>query len=149
MTFEKFLREVYDMFCHDEKHWLAESFLDPKTHSHKPNKPTGRYDEERHGLTFYDSWSMGGDSGNCWDDTITGISAEVEPEDGPEFDEILLKFYPEIGVPLYNLMRKKVIVKGSYINGDYYGGSETTGYKGFNIETLYNEMSERGLFKED
>lgn len=144
-TFKDFLKQCYDAFQDSENaSWIPESFLDPKSHE---EQKAGRYGTERTQLTFEASWSMGGTSGNCWDDHLTTISAGKEPEFPVEFYTILNTFCPDISAVKTTLLLNMVSKEGTYVNSDYYGGSETTGYKGFRIKDMYDAMVELGLFE--
>lgn len=89
------------------------------------------------------SWSMGGTSGNCWDDHKTEISGEIEPE-FTKIDSILEHYCPNISFIQYKSMSNKLLHRESNSEGDYYGGSETYGSKYIYLEELYEWLKEKG-----
>lgn len=88
------------------------------------------------------SWSMGGISGNCWDDHKSEISGEIEPE-FTEIDSILEHYCPNISFIQYKSMSNKLLHRESDSQGDYYGGSETYGYKYIYLEELFEWLKEK------
>lgn len=86
------------------------------------------------------SWSMGGTSGNCWNNHISTVSGEPQPN-FVEFDEMLEKICPTISFLQYKKIYNACVDTGSLIEGDYYGGSITYGYYTLNVQSFYDELS--------
>lgn len=82
---------------------------------------------------FETSWSLGGTSNNCWGNTQT-VGVELEP-DLPMLDEFFMEYYPFIGFLQYKLITK-AIVRDTYSDGDYYGGSTYNGKKSLSFADL-------------
>lgn len=151
MTFKEFLRKTYDIVkAHDE--WVPESYLTESTHQTTGEKAEalkargrGYHEDYGSGLTFSVSWSMGGTSGNCWNNNIDTCEPEMEPEDGPEFDAILEALTPELTFMQFRGIQREVFKRTQKTQGDYYGGSVTEGHKGFLIKDLYEALNKRGL----
>lgn len=146
MTFEDFVSKVYEMFAGN---WLGESFLDPERHikdqARCRESHGDRYDS---GLTFSNSWSLGGTSGSCYDnygDPKRIVEPEMEPEDPKEFDVILENLTPNLTFMQYKGIVRDVMVRKEVYHSDYYGGSTTEGHKGFNIKDLYDALTARNL----
>ncbi len=146
MTFEDFVCEVYGMFGDN---WLGDSFLDPERHikaQARCRESCGdRYDS---GLTFSNSWSMGGTAGSCYDklgDPPLIVGSEMEPEDPKEFDVILENLTPNLTFMQYKGIVRDVMVRKEVYHHDYYGGHTTEGHKGFNIKDLYDALVKRNL----
>lgn len=93
------------------------------------------------------SWSMGGTSGNCWDDHISKVSGDVEP-DFKEIDIILNYYCPHISYMQYKMMHNKLLHKDQGGEGDYYGGHITYGYKYVYLEELFDWLKEKGYITE-
>lgn len=137
MPFSEFLQLTYDKLA--QECWLTETYLDPKTHLERAAR-TSSYDN---GLTFHETWTMGGTRGS-----YTGDVSSVEPQLEPDFtylDKILEMVTPNIGFLQYKAICSQVIKRGETYHSDYYGGSTTEGYKGFNIEDLYYALVNRKL----
>lgn len=141
MLYTDFLEKCYDILR--PSHWIAESFKNPKTHEQA--KERGRYGADRHALTFSSEWSMGGSRGSCWDDHKATISADPEPPFPQELEDILEGFSPGISDRTCRHIKASIEQHGTYTNDDYYGGSETCGFKGFHIHDLFEEMAREGL----
>lgn len=91
------------------------------------------------------SWSMGGTSGSCWDDTIITVSGDTEPN-FIEIDLILDYYCPDISYVKYKIMHNKLINNDQGREGDYYGGCITYGYKYIYLEELFNWLKENKFF---
>ena len=139
MLYTDFLEKCYDILKRNNC-WVTETFKDPKTH--EESKEKGRYGAERHSLTFSAEWSMGGTSGNCWNDDLRPISPDKEPDFPPELEYILEGLCPGVSDRTYRRIKALVEKSGTYTNADYYGGSETCGFKGFHIHDLFFELSQ-------
>ena len=141
-SFEEFLKVVYKLLTEKSSvgTWLPQSFLDPKTHIDRNHS-----DYDRHGCTFYTTWSLGGTSGNCWNDEMSTISPDVEPEDDNTLDQIVEEIAPDCSFMKYKVIRGKVMTRGTTHHRDYYGGSTTEAWKGFNIHDLYLAMKDNKL----
>lgn len=151
MEFKDFLVKVYDAV--GEKHWLCETFLDPATHEppKKDDDYAYNYRYSRRNLTFESRWTLGGTQGSCWD-TSSEDKVIVEPEMEPTFtalDEVLEAVAPNITFIQYKAISNEVMERGTYHESDYYGGSTTEAYTGFNIKKLYDALEKRGLLKEE
>ena len=94
------------------------------------------------------SWSMGGTSGNCWDDHLSEISGEIEPE-FTIIDSILEHYCPNISFIQYKSMSNKLLHRESNSEGDYYGGSETYGSKYIYLEELFEWLKEKNYIKSE
>lgn len=82
---------------------------------------------------FETSWSLGGTSNNCWGDSSL-VSPEIEPE-LPMLDEFFMEHYPTIGFMQYKIVTK-AIVRDTYSDNDYYGGSTNNGKKSLSFADL-------------
>ena len=92
---------------------------------------------------FSAHWCMGGTSGNCWDDKLSTVSAEVEPE-LTDLDDFLMKFYPQTAFMQYKMITKSV-KKDNRNDNDYYGGSTLEGVKSISVEALQDVLIQCGL----
>ena len=140
ISFAEFLRAIYDNHDFRAKHWLTESFLDEATHGVK--KDRGPYDN---GLTFSKTWSLGGNYGTCYDDEKRPVHAEIEPDDGGELDGIISIFAPQCTFLQYKVICSSIMRSGETYHSDYYGGSTTDAYRGFNIRDLYDALHEHNM----
>lgn len=82
---------------------------------------------------FSTDWSLGGISNNCWGDSQP-VGVEIEP-DLPMLDEFFIEHYPLIGFMQYKIVTKS-IVRDTYSDGDYYGGSTQHGKKTLSFADL-------------
>lgn len=93
---------------------------------------------------FYsETWSLGGEWGNCW-----GDSGTIEPEkplDFKELDELLLELVPNISYLQYKNLFNKVADTVTSCDHGYYGTYEDKCQWVCNIDVLRNVLKELGL----
>jgi len=143
MTFKEFLEKTGELLKKNEV-WITETYFDPKSHD-KKQKEAWQTFRGTQDCTFSTSWSLGGTRGNYVDSELESVSAELEPEDPNELDLILEGLCPTLSFMQYKGITREVMKRGEYEDGDWYGGSVTEGYKGFNIKDLYEALNKRGL----
>ena len=81
------------------------------------------------------SWSLGGTSGNCFDDQVSSISPDAEPE-FTEIDSVLEHYCPYLSYTQYKYMHNKLLHKDQKYESDYYSGGITYGYKYIYLDEL-------------
>lgn len=86
-------------------------------------------------------WSLGGTAGNCWDDSLSEIESDSEPE-FTVLDEILEEFWPDIKYLQYKKLIKNICESGTKSDGDYYGGNTTIAYRKINLIDLYQYIQD-------
>lgn len=92
------------------------------------------------------SWSLGGSSGNPYDDKVTYFSGEPAVE-FEEFDDLLLKINPSITYLQYSKLKRVSCHTEETPRHDYYGGSESTARYVCDLDKLYNALVEMNLIK--
>ena len=142
MTFKEFLEKTGKLLKENQV-WITESYFKPESHSQKPREAWETY-RGTQDYTFSSTWSLGGTRG-CYDGSKREVSAELEPEDPKELDLILENLCPELTFMQYKGIVRDVMKRGEFDDRDWYGGSVTEGYKGFNIKDLYEALNKRGL----
>lgn len=84
-----------------------------------------------------ESWCLGGSYGNCWDDSMSTVSASKQPESNM-FDEIIEKLFGEdISMKKYKDIKSKCLSIDTEYEDDYYGGGIEEAYYVLNMEKLY------------
>ena len=92
------------------------------------------------------SWSLGGSSGNCWNDKMDHYSAEA-PEELDGLDIILEAVAPAMTFLQYKNLVREVVTYREEMHSDYYGGSSSTAIKECDLRVLYNRLVERKILK--
>ena len=95
-----------------------------------------------------DIWCLGGTWGNCWEDSGQ-ISADKQPTDFKEFDDLLIETCPNITLMQYKKLYNSLVTIETEYENDYYGGSTENAYYKCNLKDLYNMMIEMGLINEN
>lgn len=96
-----------------------------------------------------DTWCLGGTCGNCWDDTLSHIGADMQPTEFKEFDDLLTELCPNITLLQYKKLYNATVSIETERECDYYGGSTENAYYKCNLKDLYNMMVEMGLINEN
>lgn len=91
---------------------------------------------------FKVTWDMGGTWGD-YNGKIGVVSGSTEPE-MVELDNFLIKNYPTIGILQYRMIINSVD-KSTKKEGDFYGGSTTTGIKFLSFDSLNNVLLQYDL----
>lgn len=92
-----------------------------------------------------EEWGLGGTSGNCWDDTKYSISADPQPVNFKEFDELLEKICPNITFLQYKKIYNNCVTTETHQQSDYYGGSVEYCKFVCDLDKLYQELNVLGL----
>lgn len=95
-----------------------------------------------------DTWCLGGTWGN-WMGDSGQVSADEQPTEFKEFDNLLMEVCPNITLLQYKKLYNATVSIEIDRENDYYGGSVENAYYKCNLEKLYNMMSEMGLIKEN
>lgn len=95
-----------------------------------------------------DTWCLGGTWGNCWGDSGQ-VSADEQPTDFTEFDDLLMEVCPNITLLQYKKLYRATVSIEIEEDHDYYGGSTENAYYKCNLKDLYNMMIEMGLINEN
>jgi adenylate kinase family enzyme len=85
-------------------------------------------------------WSLGGTSGNCWNDQMYSISADPQPTNFSEFDSILEKVCPQIGFMVYKRIYSECVKIETTGESDYYGGNCSYAHFECDLELLYEKL---------
>jgi hypothetical protein len=85
------------------------------------------------------SWSGGGSSGNCYNDSIDVYLADPQPE-FLEFDLLLEKICPTITFLQYKRIAKKCCSVKTKSESDYYGGDWSNKHHRCDLNLLYQEL---------
>ena len=89
-----------------------------------------------------ESWSLGGSYGSCWDDSMSAVSAEKQPEPNG-FDELLEKLFGEdLSVKKYKEIKSQCLSIGSEYEGDYYGGGTEEAFYELDLKKLFEIYEE-------
>ena len=89
-----------------------------------------------------ESWSLGGSYGSCWDDSMSTVSAEKQP-DPNSFDELLEKLFGEdLTVKKYKEIKSQCLSIGSEYEGDYYGGGTEESFYELDLKKLFEIYEE-------
>lgn len=97
---------------------------------------------------YSERWSLGGQYGNCWNDSMTPVSGDPEPADFVEFDGLLNRICPDISFMQYKRIYKKCVdTKEEYESG-YYGGGITYACYRCDLEKMFTVLEESGLLDE-
>lgn len=83
---------------------------------------------------FEASWSLGGTSGNCYDDKLSHVSADPEGE-LDSLDDFLMEYYPNTSFLQYKIITRAINRKVQS-HSDYYGGSTETAVKSLSYTDL-------------
>lgn len=106
------------------------------------NVQDGRY-------IYSETWSLGGEYGNCWDSSMTPVDGDPEPAEFTELDQILEAVCPELTIRQYkDIYREYVGIKEKY-ESDYYGGGITYAYYCCNLEKLFNFLEKEGILRDN
>lgn len=95
-----------------------------------------------------ESWSCGGNYGNCWDDNKYEVSGET-PKPNDLLDDVLVVINPNIGFLQYKKIVEYCCEIDDYRENDYYGGSVLYNFHKIDIEKLYNKLDEFGMLPEE
>lgn len=95
-----------------------------------------------------DTWCLGGTWGNCWGDGGQ-VSADEQPTEFKEFDELLLDVCPNITFLQYKALYGATVTIETEEEHDYYGGSTENAYYKCNLKELYDKMVQMGLISEN
>lgn len=105
---------------------------------------------ERDSLMVFVTWRIGGEcGGNCWGDEPMPISEyylDKEPE-LEALDVILQEIAPNITYLDYKAVMEKVLLKGEYVDREYYGNYTEYAYKAITYLDLLDALKERGYIK--
>jgi hypothetical protein len=101
------------------------------------------------GIVKSDTWSLGGTSGNCWDSTLHNVSGEAPLTSFVEFDTLLETVCPSITFLQYKKIYNNCVTTDTSSESDYYGGSTSSAFYQYEVEKLYNELSDLNLVNLD
>lgn len=93
------------------------------------------------------SWSLGGTSGNCYDNDKFQISADEQPTEFKEFDELLERVCPGISFLQYKKLYKACVTIKVEGQDDYYGGYTENARFVCDLQVLYAMLLESNLIK--
>jgi hypothetical protein len=96
--------------------------------------------ENLNNLYVEHNWSMGGTYGNCWDDSMSSSEGEIKPE-FTSLDTIVDLINPNLSYMKYRTKVIPLVESYTTSNGDYYGGSTTTGHERVNIYKLWEALN--------
>lgn len=97
---------------------------------------------------FYsESWSMGGTSGSCWDDTKHPVDGEPALASFEDFDKVIMDIYPDCSFLKYKKLYNASVLADTYDEGDYYGGNIKHGYFVCDVKKLYDMLLEMEIIK--
>lgn len=130
LSFQEFLEKTYTLLQGKNFWSVTESYLDPATHQKiidSGHTRTQRLQE----YTFVVSWNL---------------QESPDPGTPPEFDLILEIFAPQISILQYQSIYRQVMEQGEDSYTDWYATHAThEGYRGFNVEKLYEALEERDI----
>lgn len=146
LVIEKILGESYDSKIEKiekiehivEKTTLYQTLFEPEcVYQHNdPCAEKGRY-------IYSESWSLGGESGNCWGKKWS-ISAE-EQKEFSELDDFLIKVVPNISFLQYKRIFNHCVDKVEWHEYDYYSsGTDETCWR-CDMKKLYETLKEMNL----
>lgn len=149
LVIEKTLGESYDSKITQikkiehmvEKTTLYQTLFEPEcVYSHNdPCAEKGRY-------IYSESWSLGGEGGNCWGKKWS-ISSE-EQKEFVELDDFLIKVAPDISFLQYKKIFNHCVDKVEWHEYDYYSaGTDETCWR-CDMKKLYKMLKEMNLIKE-
>ena len=95
-----------------------------------------------------DTWCLGGSWGDCWGNSGK-VSADEQPKEFKEFDDLLMEVCPNITFLQYKKIYNSLVSIESGCENDYYGGSTENAYYKCNLKDLYNMLIEMGLINEN
>lgn len=89
---------------------------------------------------YSSSWCGGGCYGNCWDDTLSPVSADDPPKYFEELVDVIdsLKTVKPISIKDYFRIMDECVKLDSEYESDYYGGGTTYYRYVLNLSDLYN-----------
>jgi adenylate kinase family enzyme len=109
----------------------------------------GRYGISKHpqdSIGFVsDAWSLGGESGNCWNDEMYRISPDTNIPTFKEFDNVIESIFPECSFLKYKKIYEKCVSIRDYFESDYYGGGVTHAYYFCDVQALYDTLIEMNM----
>lgn len=126
-------------------HFLDNSYLKRYSSSNSESDYLD-YIKETISKTFHASWSQGGTYGSCWDDELTEVAEEHEP-DLEGLNNFLVQYFPDLPSDDYYEI-KSCIHYDSSSDSDYYGGCTYTGHKSVGLEDIADVLTEL-LYKEE
>lgn len=89
-----------------------------------------------------ESWSLGGSYGNCWNDSMSAVSAEKQPEPN-SFDKLLESLFGEdLTIKKYKEIKSQCLSIGSEYEGDYYGGGTEEAFYELDLKKLFEIYKE-------
>jgi predicted kinase len=92
------------------------------------------------------SWSNGGTSGNCWDDSMSSFGGD-EPQELEDLDNLLESICPSITFLQYKRI-KKLASMNIWTDYGYYGGSEQHSQWELDTKALYDELVDMSIIVE-
>ena len=95
-----------------------------------------------------DTWCLGGTWENCWGDGGQ-VSADKQPTDFKEFDDLLMEVCHNITLLQYKKLYRETVSIETEVKHDYYGGSVENAYYKCNLKELYDKMMQMHLVVEN
>lgn len=95
------------------------------------------------------SWSLGGTSGNCWNNELHRISAEPQPVSFAEFDSLLEEVCPQISFLQYKKLYNETVTTETSYDHDYYGGSTESACFVCDLPKLYDMLVQMEIIKRE
>lgn len=117
---------------------------------HDPETGKREYWQSRHewrtSHTIEQYWRTGGvDGGNCWNDGgHYALDADPTPTSWPEFDKIIMEYWPDITFMQYRAMIQPLIVYHERTEYEYYGNNTKYGHNVVNLKQLFTLLKENG-----
>ena len=93
-------------------------------------------------------WCTGGAYGNCWNDSMSPVSAE-NPVDFTALDKLLEEICPNITFLHYKKITKECVETESSYEADYYGGGCHYANWVCDLRTLYSVLENLGYINEE
>ena len=102
---------------------------------------------DKDGKIRSNKWCTGGAYGNCWNDSMSPVSAE-DPVDFIALDNLLEEICPNITFLHYKRITKKCVETEHSYEADYYGGGCNYNNWACDLKKLYEVLEELGYITE-
>lgn len=110
------------------------------------NSQYADYEIRKTDCMYSAEWSLGGSWGNCWDDDLTYVDGDIQPE-FKEFDDMLQKICPDIKFLQYKKLYSECVDVVQRSENDYYGGCMNYACYRCDLRKLYGMMVEMNLIE--
>ena len=102
----------------------------------------------RNDMMCSDEWCLGGSWSDCYGNS-GNVSADDQPTEFTEFDDLLTKICPNVTMLQYKKLYRECVTTKKRRECDYYGGVCEYARYVCNLRKLYEMMIEMNLVKED